>query len=153
MGRCLTCSVLAFPPGSLPCPCVAVCVPLQAQLSVASSGPAALGTKSKFPPPGGACALCLATPGTCGPPVCTRMPFKVGIAKAPMPDGFVTQVFRKRQPSSLQAGNTLHSDDGQEKLSNRYALTYPSKSGFFFHLTKMLCKQEKEISNLPFQVE
>lgn len=70
-----------------------------------------------------------------------------------LPDSFVTQVFRKRQPWSLRAGNTLHSDDGQEKLSNRYALTYPSKSGFFFHLTKMLCKQEKEISNLPFQVE
>ena len=70
-------------PALLSSPCVAICVPLQVQVSLASSGPTALGTKSKFPPPGGACALFLATPGTCGPPVCTKMAFRVGSTKAP----------------------------------------------------------------------
>ena len=84
---------------------MAVCVPLQAQLSVASSGPAALGTKSKFPPPGGACALCLATPGTCGPPVCTRMPFKVGIAKAP---DVQPQAVRKLMPVGREQTVSVH---------------------------------------------
>ena len=52
-------------------------------ISSLSPFPFTLGTKSKFPPPGGACALFLATPGTCGPPVCTKMAFRVGSTKAP----------------------------------------------------------------------